>query len=127
MGFQQRDFKLKSKFKQLQISALANVRHPSKLFIRRTLQARAPSFGRAWDIRAGFLRIDCVYFLAAMQPGPFWSGFRLTGSSLLTLEAPPIQPERLRLVEFPLRSGLDERTASSFYQRWKTFRLQGPD
>lgn len=48
-----------------------------------------------------------------------------TASPLLMLEATPIPPERLRFVEFPLRSGLDERTASSFYQRWKTFRLQG--
>lgn len=48
-----------------------------------------------------------------------------TASSLLTLQAPPIPPEWLRFVEFPLWSGLDERTASSFYQAGKPSGFKG--
>lgn len=57
MGFLQQDFKLKRKFKQLQISALANIRHPSKLFIQRSFKSGAVSPGHAWNIQV-LLKID---------------------------------------------------------------------
>lgn len=40
---------------------------------------------------------------------------------------PPVQPERLYFMEFPVRCGLDEHTASSLLSVLETFRLQGHD